>query len=369
VKITDAGIDKLKARIGAKISNQGEPWCYEATRDNIRHYAHGIGDDNPLWCDPNYASQSVHGGIVALPSFLFTTSKVISGNIGGLPGVHTGWAGSDWTWYKWIKRNDEINTEAYLKDVIEHETEFAGRAVQQIYHVDFYNQHGDMVAEADSWVFRNDRDKAREGKKYAHLKDREPLTYTQEQLNDAYQLYRDEKIRGSQILYWDDVNVNDTLPTMLKGPMTVTGFITYVQGSGGLFLRSNKLAFQLLDSIPSIAFKNKHGIPDVPERVHWEEELALNAGTPGVYDFGNDRAAWLMHQLTNYMGDTGFLHKAECKIRRHNPVGDLLYIKGVVTRKFIENEKHYVEIQQEGRNQYDELSIVGSGIVELPKQI
>ena len=29
-----------------------EPWCHEATRDNIRHYAHGIGDDNPLWCDP-----------------------------------------------------------------------------------------------------------------------------------------------------------------------------------------------------------------------------------------------------------------------------------------------------------------------------
>ena len=28
-----------------------EPWCHEATRDNIRHYAHGIGDDNPLWCD------------------------------------------------------------------------------------------------------------------------------------------------------------------------------------------------------------------------------------------------------------------------------------------------------------------------------
>ena len=34
------------------ITETVEPWCYEATRDNIRHYAHGIGDDNPLWCDP-----------------------------------------------------------------------------------------------------------------------------------------------------------------------------------------------------------------------------------------------------------------------------------------------------------------------------
>ena len=29
---------------------------HEATRDNIRHYAHGIGDDNPLWTDPDYAA-------------------------------------------------------------------------------------------------------------------------------------------------------------------------------------------------------------------------------------------------------------------------------------------------------------------------
>jgi hypothetical protein len=57
-----------------------------------------------------------------------------------LPGVHAMWAGADWTWHKPVKRNDEIRTEAHLKDLIEHQTRFAGRAIQQIYHVDFYNQ-------------------------------------------------------------------------------------------------------------------------------------------------------------------------------------------------------------------------------------
>ena len=42
--------------IGVPIVDTVEPWCYEVTRDNIRHYAHGIGDDNPLWCDPSYAA-------------------------------------------------------------------------------------------------------------------------------------------------------------------------------------------------------------------------------------------------------------------------------------------------------------------------
>jgi len=45
--ITDAAVDALRQRIGIRIENTLEPWCHEATRDNIRHYAHGIGDDNP----------------------------------------------------------------------------------------------------------------------------------------------------------------------------------------------------------------------------------------------------------------------------------------------------------------------------------
>src|SRR3546814_20367924 len=40
------------------ITDTVEPWNYEATRDGIRHYAHGIGDDNPLWCDPTYAAKT-----------------------------------------------------------------------------------------------------------------------------------------------------------------------------------------------------------------------------------------------------------------------------------------------------------------------
>ena len=98
-KITDEALDALRRRLNVRIENTLEPWCHEATRDAIRHYAHGIGDDNPLWCDPDYAANTRWGGIVALPSFLFATSRIISGYVGGLPGVHAMWAGADWTWH------------------------------------------------------------------------------------------------------------------------------------------------------------------------------------------------------------------------------------------------------------------------------
>ena len=366
-KITEQGMADLRQRIGRPIVDTLEPWCHEATRDNVRHYAHGIGDDNPLWCDPAYAAQSVHGGIVALPSFLFSTSRIISGYVGGLAGVHAMWAGANWTWHRWVKRNESITTTAHLKDLVEHNTRFAGRAVQQIYHVEFFGDDGGKVAEADSWCFRTDRDIAREeGTKYDDLKDREPRKYTQEELDRIYDLYAAEEIRGAVPRYWEDVQIGEALPTMAKGPMTVTGFIAYAQGWGGLYIRANKLNWQQISKHPGLGIPNRFNIPDCPERVHWEPEMALMVGAPGAYDYGPERCSWLTHHMTNWMGDTGFLVNAHSRIRRHNPEGDLLFIQGQVTGKRVEDGKLLVDISQQAHNQDGEVSIVGGGTVALP---
>src|SRR6267378_3254764 len=195
--ITDDALASLRRLIGVPITDTVEPWCYEATRDNIRHYAHGIGDDNPLWCVPEYAAKTKFGDVIALPSFLFATSRIISGYVGGLPGIHAMWSGADWHWHKTVNRNDTITTEAWLKDLVVHDTKFAGRAVQQTYHVDFFNQHGDLVAEADSWCFRTERDHAREqGSKYKEVRAREPRRYSREEIGEACKLYADEEVRG-----------------------------------------------------------------------------------------------------------------------------------------------------------------------------
>lgn len=366
-RITEQALDELRSRIGVPIGATAEPWCHEATRDNIRHYAHGIGDDNPLWCVPEYAAKSPYGGIVALPSFLFATNRIISGYVGGLPGIHAMWSGADWRWHLPVRRNDAISSEAFLKDLIEHETRFAGRAVQQIYHVDFYNQHGDRVAEADSWCFRTERDHARErGTKYTEVKARPPRRYSEEELARGYALYAQEEIRGATPRYFEDVQPGDVLSTMFKGPMTVTGFIAYAQGWGGLYIRANKLAWKMIDQHPGLGIKNRFGIPDCPERVHWEQDFALEVGAPGAYDYGPERCSWLTHQLTNWMGDTGFLVAASCKIRRHNPEGDLLFIDAKVTRCHEVDGRCLVDIEQTAHNQDGELSILGTGTVELP---
>jgi hypothetical protein len=150
--------------------------------------------------------------------------------------------------------------------------------------------------------------------------------------------------------------------------MTVTGFIAFAQGWGGLYIRANKMAWKQLQKHPGLGIANKFGIPDVPERVHWEDDLATLVGTPAAYDYGPERCSWMTHHLTNWMGDMGFLRRSEVKIRRHNPVGDTIYIDGEVTRKFEEGGAHYVEIAQKAVQQDGELSVLGTGIVRLPSR-
>ena len=67
----------------------------------------------------------------------------------------------------------------------------------------------------------------------------------EEELAAAYKHYADERIQGSRPRYWQDVTEGEALPVMFKGPMTVTGFIAYAQGWGGLYIRANKLAWKM----------------------------------------------------------------------------------------------------------------------------
>ena len=182
-----------------RIENTLEPWCHEATRDNIRHYAHGIGDDNPLWCDPDYAAKTrwaassrcrVSCSRPAGSSPAMSAACPACMRCGPAPtGPGTGRCSA----------TTRSRTEAWLKDLIEHETRFAGRAIQQVYHVNFFNQRGDLVAEADSWCFRTDRDQAREeGTKYTELKARPPhALHAKRNWHASTSSTHDEEVRGA----------------------------------------------------------------------------------------------------------------------------------------------------------------------------
>ncbi len=350
--ITDEALDALRARIG-RPAGRPEPYIEVATRDAIRHWAHGIGDRNPYW---------LRRGI-APPTIVFAMDRIVSGYVGGLPGIHAMYAGTDFRWRLPIREGDRIVGESVLMDVVEKPSTFARRAIQQTYRTTFKNQDGGVVCEADSWCFRTERDTARERGKY---KATERARYTPEEIERIRRSYRDEEIRGDTPRYWEDVTAGEGLPTVCKGPLTVTSVIAFVQGWGSLYVRAHGLAFDLFERHPALGIPNEFGAPEPPERVHWDEPFARAVGVPGAYDYGPERVSWLGHVVTNWMGDQGRLLRLRAQVRRHNLIGDVTWCRGVVTAK--DHATSTVTVQLRAINQREELTAQGHAIVELPRR-
>jgi acyl dehydratase len=368
-EITDEGLEELRDRIGTVIDER-RPYVSEATTDTIRHWANGIGTDNPLYTDLKYAQETRYEEIIAPPTFLYATCHVAGGYVGGLPGVHAMYAGTDWDWKRPIRRGDRIETKSWLHDLIEHETDFAGRSIQQIYRTEFYNQDGDQLATADSWCFRTERDTAREGKQKYESEGVELADWDESDIESFAEHYRQQEPRGSDPRYFEDVDEGEELDTLLKGPRTVTGAIAFLQGWGSVYVcaRGHQLMYELFDDHPGLKTTNRYGAPEPPSRVHWDEEYAQHAGVPAPYDYGPERVSWLGHVCHHWMGDDGFLEDLYVEVRRHNLMGDATWCSGEVTEKYVEDGDRLVDVDLRARNQRDNVSAKGNATIRLPSR-
>jgi len=352
--ITGGALASLRGLIGKEV-RRPEPYIEVATRDAIRHWAHGIGDRNPFWAAAR----------VAPPTFLFAMDRIVSGYVTGLPGIHAMYGGTDFRWRLPIREGDRVVGRSVLLDLEEKASSFARRAVKQTYRTTFVDDAGAVVCEADSWCFRTERDTARERKKYGAV---EPHRYTADDVERIRRAYATEAIRGATPRFWDDVEVGAVLPEVVKGPLTVTSVIAFVQGWGSLYVRAHGLAFDLFERHPALGIPNEFGVPEPPERVHWDAELARAVGVPAPYDYGPERVAWLGHLVTNWMGDAGRLARLSVEVRRHNLLGDTTWCRGRVAAKAPAEGGGEVALDLSAVNQRGETIAQGRATVVLPRR-
>ncbi|MDA4108512.1 FAS1-like dehydratase domain-containing protein [Mycolicibacterium holsaticum] len=362
--ITDETLGELRARIGQPFERP-YPHVTEATRDSIRHWALGIGDTNPLWLEPDYAADTRWKGIVAPGTMLYAFDRVVSGYVTGMPGVHAMFAGTDWNWAHPLRLGDTVEAFPILKDLRDLESRFSGRAVKQTYEVRFVNQDGLEICRADSWCIRTQREIARRRADRSHVA---PYQWNTDELARIAEHYANERPRGKEPLYWDEVQPGDPLPVVLKGPSTVTGFVAFTQGWGSLYVKAHGVAFDMFRAHPALGILNQQGVPEPPERVHWDNDLAQRVGVPAAYDYGPERVSWLGHLMTNWIGDNGFLRRLNVQVRHHNIIGDLTTCEGTVTRKWIDGVRHLVEVDVRGINQNGETTAAGVAVAELPSK-
>ena len=97
---------------------------------------------------------------------------------------------------------------------------------------------------------------------------------------------------------------------MAKGPLTTTDMIVFHAGGYGFVPYepcANRIAYKNRQRIAPFYVKNEYGVPDVAQRVHWDNAWAQAIGNPMAYDYGVMRDCWLSHYMTDWMGDDGWL--------------------------------------------------------------
>lgn len=364
--IREDELERLRSRIGQKITINEPPFLSEVTRDAIRHWAWATGDRNPLYLDETYAKSSRFQGLIMPPCMLYAFSRASIGYRGGLPGVHSMFGGSWFRFKRPAKIGDQIVPEITFKSLEEFPSRFAGRMFKQLSEIKFNTTDGREIATAEAWGMRVGRSEAVERGKYDELKHESPK-YTKPMLADIADQYAREVCRGDKPLYFEDVDVGLDIPQIIRGPYSPTVAVAFEQAWGGLFIWAHGYWFEYLRRHPAAGIPNEMGVPEPPEAVHWDTPLARSVGVPQAYDYGPERISWLATMLTNWIGDHGFLSEIYCEMRRFNLIGDLTYGKARVMEKAKGTDgTGLVTLAIEARDQRDQLTAKGWAKVKLP---
>ena len=249
-KITDEALEELRGRVGSKFKI--DPFHTLICQDTIRHYVDGIGDVNPLFREDPYARQTRYGRLIAPPSWLYSVFPTWVPQ--GLRGVHAFHSGNDWTFYKPLLEGDTITPELTFTHFEDKKSQFAGRIIIVHYDDNFYNQHGEIVANAKAWSVRAERSAAQEKGKYSTIQ--LPHPWTEQELRDIEEQVLAEEVRGSKVRYWEDVQEGEELPPLVKGPLGITDIIAWCIGSAPVKLKALGAALRDYRKHPAWAFRD-----------------------------------------------------------------------------------------------------------------
>ena len=359
-KITEEGIAALQKVMG--VERTIPQYNKFATEDTIRHYVLGAGEDNPRFTDAEYAAGTRWGDMIAPATFVQSCGfpRAL-----GLPGVHGLFTGMDFRCHKPIKAGTRVTATTALHELKEHHGRFAGREYQQVYKTTYRDGAGTDLTTLYSHTFRTERREAGAGRKYDGI---EPQTYTDADLAPIEEAYRQERINrmGKRKRCFDDVKVGDIVSPIVKGPLTITDCICFVSGFGWVYAMPHRQWYEFRQRHPGTGSKNKYGIWDVPERVHWEEDYARAIGMPTVYDYGPQRIAWCDHAVSDWMGDDGWMRRLHVSLRAPNFIGDTTWIRGSV--KSVDPVDGVVELELRAEDQRGRVTALGGAEVVLPRR-
>lgn len=370
-------LEALRQRIGIPRRTYHRPHHEQLTEDSYRHYAMGYGDDNPIFCDADYGKGTHWGAVIAPPLFPLTAGRPAevkwtedqeAAMSGGNPlaGVGEYLCGDRWLFGRALIPGTSLDRSGCINAVELKRSEFGGGIGILVSHLAEWRSESVPVVVRLTDMWHAERNGTRSASKN---RDVEITHYTGEQLEELDRIYESESIRGPEPRYWEAVNVGDDLGAVAKGPLTLTDIISYQIGVGwGAYGGgTGKIAYKNRMRVPKLYVLNERGIPDHVQRCHWEDSWAQHLGHPAAYDYGTMRTNWMVHLVTNWMGDAGWLWKLSASVTKFNYLGDAHIVTGKVSSLQRYNASQgEVNVTLEARNQRGEVTCHGSATVLLP---
>jgi len=289
------------------------------TTDAIRHFAWGIGDDNPLWHDPEHAGGSRWGGPVAPPSFLYAVDE---GTVApGHQGLRRVVRSVEWTWWHALTEGMRITPTARLVDESDR-----GGVAEQTGEVEFESDEGDAVATLRTICVRP-------AEPLLAVDDRPEVRYSGDQVAEIERRILDETRRGPEPRLVEDIEVGEPLGEIVKGPLSIMDVVAWCAATQGTASDADEYS--------------GGGLHD---------ELAT----------GPEQVAWLCQVLTDWAGDDGFVHRLGVELVTCPPLGSTTTCVGHVVG--VDVERRRVEVDLTATDQDGRISARGSATVLLPSR-
>ena len=103
-------------------------------------------------------------------------------------------------------------------------------------------------------------------------------------------------------------------------------------------------------------------------QIHYDKDIALANGLPGVIVHGWLTLSFLGQMVTDWLGEKGTLEKLNGSYRGMNLVHEEIFCYGKVTKKYVEDNKNIARVEIWAENTRGEKTVTGSAVVTLPSR-
>ena len=314
--------------------------------NDLRRWAQGMQNPNPLHFDEEYAAGSRFERIVAPQSFAVCTDTshgagpAIQGEI---PGQHMIFGGDEWWFFgPRIEPGDRISHDRMLFDYKVAETKFAGPTMFSRGDTTYINQRGELICKQRSTSVRYLAENARKldmfGDNVERTWEDQELEDLEKQKMDYYQSFLD--LGHEKRLF---VKVGDELPTRPIGPHTLMSFTTewrsYLMTVWGASREHGESSTMRAGWLPEMSRdeegaridpSNADGLYKGPSRGHVQPRYAQLIGMPRGYGYGASMGAWVLDYLANWGGEWSQIVHSNMQYRAPALTGDATFLNGEV---------------------------------------